>query len=179
VSHRRYLYHVTFCRNLKAIARRGLRPGSKRGITDDPSYGVPSMVGKTRKSIFLSSANVVPFWFDSVVSIGQERTRTNASREGWVPVILRVPPPNARVKDEIGTRDAGAIAYLAEEGVPSDVISVFAGDKLGWVSIAKQALVDTDSAVDDDGAALNALESPLVPAWAASVPPDHGGWLPF
>jgi len=178
VSHRRYLYHVTFCRNLKAIARRGLRPGSKSGITDDPSYGVPSMRDMARKAVFLSSANGVPFWFYSVVSIAQESTRRNASIEGWVPVILRVPPPNARVKDEIGTRDAKAIAYLAEGGVPPDVISIFAGDRLGWVPIAQQTLVDTDSAIDTDGVPLNALESLLVPRWAASVPFSYTE-LPF
>jgi hypothetical protein len=178
MSHRRYLYHVTFCRNLKAIARRGLRPGSKSGITDDPSYGVPSLRFQARKSVFLSSANGVPFWFDSVVSIAQESSEANASQEGWVPVILRVPPPNARVRDEIGTRDAKAIAYLVEGGVPPEVISIFAGDKLGWVPIAKQALVDTDSAVDESGAALNAVESPLVPRWAASVPFSYTE-LPF
>ena len=79
------LYHVTFARNLDAIAVTGLRPGQGKNFWNYLYYA-----RNTRNSTFFSTYETLDCWFQKLQIAGQDRYKQNAVAEGAFPVALRL-----------------------------------------------------------------------------------------
>jgi hypothetical protein len=130
------LYHVTFAGNVEAIQRQGLLPGS--GGKFGGGYAEHS-----RGSLFLTEPAGVYFWYHRIAA-----TVSPFERAEETPVVLRFVPmvdeEEAMQEDELGTRDAGAEAYMFQGEVAPERLEMWDGS--GWGLLND---VDPEGLVED------------------------------
>lgn len=139
-----YLYHVTTYRRLETIAEEGLVRGHARAI------GASALDDHARKGIFLTELGGVFFWY-SRAEEHAEHGSDDLLEDGAVPVVLRTPwgdeLEDALDADEIGSNDAKAAAYIAEQPIDGADLEVFDGKR--WIAIDDWEDVDPEVALQD------------------------------
>lgn len=131
-----YLYHVTMKQNIPDIREAGLVAGARDGMSMD---GMPL-------ANYLGDKEGVEFWIgfcdDYAKSLeSDEDTRTE---QGLVPVVLRIPRSGLHLKkDEVGSEDAGAPAYITYDTIPPSKIQVQTDS--GWEPITTSKTASTGS----------------------------------
>lgn len=119
-----YLFHVTFASALSDIADTGLRAGGGQGMGQQ--HG-----SHTRRGVFLTDADGVSFWVGRAEQWAEHRS-DDLLEDELVPVVLRTPSDRDVERDEHGTRDANADAWISAD-VPADDLEIWDGKS--WVSV--------------------------------------------
>ena len=162
----RYLYHVTLARGLPGIAKGGLRPSRHSGV----GFWQKSHL---KDAIFLSSPEVLPWWYGQVVSTvlgwwsdgtlppetGEIPWEVTPVKKRLVPVTLRMAAPicdldlwgiqGTEVQTVADLRRMGARhgpSYRCETSVPAGAIDVWTGS--AWVPVRDYRQLDLAAAWD-------------------------------
>lgn len=119
----RTVYHTTFYRALPNIAKHGLRKGAKGMLIFAPGND---------EGVYVSDFEGVRFWYGKAVDFA-EYSSDDPVKEGLVPFVLRAHLPNGGVsrackRDELGSRDSYAQAWVCAVPIPAELLEVFDGD---------------------------------------------------
>ena len=82
----RWVYHVTFYRNLDRILNEGLKPSGGSGIN------LPSHREHSKGKLFFSDFEDVDFWYNNFEKSAEAQS-DNILNDGLVPIILAFPEP--------------------------------------------------------------------------------------
>jgi len=132
----KWLYHVTFARNLEGIAERGLIPYSGGGITG----------GGDPDKVFASEAEHVSYWLSKAEQWAYDRS-DNLAEDGWVPVVIRFPRTDVEAieNDEIAVKeDTGEGSYKATTVIPDHMQAWNGKAWVGLYDVDPHALVDKE-----------------------------------
>lgn len=126
----RTVYHTTFYRALPSIARHGLRKGAKGMLIFAPGND---------EGVYVSDFEGVRFWYGKSVDFA-EYSSDDPVQEGLVPFVLRAHLPNGGVsrackRDELGSKDSYAQAWVCAVPIPPELLEVFDGDD--WQPLAR------------------------------------------
>lgn len=135
----KYLYHVTFLKDLDSIISAGLGFGGRTG---------DFYADRSQDKLFFTDFSGVSYWMGKLED--RANAETDTPEEGWVPVVLRIDDAYFwndidLVEDELGSRDAMAPAVYVE---PSDYFKEIAAPEMeiwdgsAWVPLDR---VDSDS----------------------------------
>jgi len=163
----KYIYHVTYLKNLDSIASGGLTPGAESGI------GGPALAGHKAGKVFLTDAKGVSFWVMRAEEFAYHNS-DEPGEEGLIPCVLRMrEQADWKLKlDDIGTDDSGSEAFYYNGTLMPDDIEVWNGSS--WVSIYS-ANIDPMSQVDEEGYIQEGLQKPkLAYADQYDMVPQHG-----
>jgi hypothetical protein len=141
----KFLYHVTFFKNLSSIADEGLVGDVSGGGAGSGGYGVWS-AGKN----FLAGSGAVAYWFDKLEQQANDRS-DHPLKEGYVPVVLRIPESKLTVEeDTVASKESisSEESYFTTDTIEPDGIEVFDGK--GWIDLSHYHQIDTGSSFDED-----------------------------
>lgn len=144
-----FYYHVTYFKNLDAIAEEGIAPDQTPAIGS--GYGAHKE-GK----VFLTVYQGVSFWHSRAEEWAYDTEDDDWFEDGYIPVILRVPASDELndelEEDELGSQDSNRDAWMLEGSIEPDGIEVFYDG--AWMPIEDWNAIDIDTAVqfhEEDG----------------------------
>ena len=135
-----HAYHVTYYKDLGSIDEQGLNPGG------GGTMGRGGYSGHSRGRLFMTEESGLFFWFGRMEEHASDLS-DDPLEDGYVPVVLRFPEPDAEV-DEPGTQDATADSFYSEEGIESDAIEIWNGSS--WASLSGWRGIDPSGSFDED-----------------------------
>ncbi|KKK71948.1 hypothetical protein LCGC14_2908800, partial [marine sediment metagenome] len=135
-----YAYHITYYKDLGSIDEEGLNPGGGGAM------GRGGYSGHSQGRLFMTEEAGLFFWFGRMEEHASDMS-DDPLEDGYVPVVLRFPEPDAEV-DEPGTRDAMADSFYSEERVDPENIEIWDGSS--WVSLSDWGNVDPAGSFDVD-----------------------------
>lgn len=132
-----YLFHVTVAAALSSIAEGGLRAGAGQGLGQQYR-------GHTDRGVFFVEAEGVGFWVGRTEEWANHRS-DDVFGDELVPVVLRTLADFEVVRDELGTRDAGAGCWIGPSVKPED-LELWDGG--AWVTVDEHDNLDLRLAFD-------------------------------
>lgn len=159
VEESKYLYHVTFLKDLDSIISGGLGFGGRAG---------DFYAERSRDKLFFTEFSGVSYWMGKLED--RANAETDNPEEGWVPVVLRIDDAYFwndidLVEDELGSRDAMAPAVYVE---PSDYFKEIAAPEMEIWDGARWVPLDS---VDVDAMLARAIAAAEVEGYE-----DEGSW---
>jgi hypothetical protein len=133
-----YAYHVTFSKNLAAISKRGLVPGSRSAM------GRGGYAGHSGGKTFLSDKEGVDFWYERAEAAANDMS-DDPLEEGFVPVVLRMPHPKTAQVDKPGSEDSRHEAWYVTQKLSG--IEVWDGSR--WLPVSEWRSLDLQQAFQD------------------------------
>jgi hypothetical protein len=134
----RYLYHVTFLKDLDSIISGGLGFGGRGG---------DFYADRSQDKLFFTELDGVSYWMSKLED--RANAETDNPEEGWVPVVLRIDDiyfwnDVDLQEDELGSKDSLSTAVYVEPTeyftkIDAPELEIWDGDS--WVPLDR---VDTD-----------------------------------
>jgi len=138
------VYHVTYYRNLDGISEEGLLGDVGGGVGQGAGYSEHSKQG-----VFTTTWDGLLFWYSRSEDWGQNELVGDEQEffTGTFPVVLAVRTNvfEGLKRDEIGTRDAFADAWIVDDVDPEEVF-VWNGER--WVPLEDWDTIDPEKAFD-------------------------------
>jgi hypothetical protein len=139
----KFLYHVTYYKNLSNISKNGLVPGSGQLLGHGGNKG--RSIGK----IFLTDKQGITHWYSKIADMAEYQS-DNLLEDEVVPVVLRIIKSNDDIED-LSAEQAGLHnEYQRSEIIEPEDIEVFDGKN--WIPIENYESIDIEQALTKEKA---------------------------
>lgn len=131
-----WAYHITYARNLPAIAQDGLDPKAQTGLS------APGYLGHSKNKTFFTDYEGIAHWYWEAEQ-GAENQSDDVYSDAMVPVVLAFPWPQEFIEDEASGYES---AYYTQE--PIDAEEIVLWDGADWWDVQDVESVDLAQAID-------------------------------
>lgn len=142
ISPPKYLYHLTFYKNIDSILENGLNHGFSSAV------GRGGYAGYSAGKTFLTDLSGVKFWYSKMEENAQDLS-DNIIEDQMIPVVLRIDVEGLEMQtDEIGSKDSSAQSFTTTLPIEPEYIDIWDGSS--WVSLEDEIDLHQAITIEED-----------------------------